>query len=140
VDDFIALNTNVFVLALRRDPRFPAWAALLFNHIDRLSVHVPLQVLKELRHNLTRSEPRRLLDALNLARDCTFDYSDGSQDRIAHWAALGAKKGDAVIAAQLEASHIGFLASENRHFLAEIDNLPFEVITSEQALPRTNRR
>lgn len=31
MDEFVALDTNQYVLALRRDPRFPHCAALLFQ-------------------------------------------------------------------------------------------------------------
>jgi hypothetical protein len=58
----------------------------------------------------------------------------GEIGRVTHWEQLGAKKGDAVIVAQLEVSGVRFLVLENRHFLSEVEGLPFEVLTSEQAL------
>jgi predicted nucleic acid-binding protein len=63
LDEFVALDTNQYVLALRRDPRFPNCASLLFQQIDKLCVHVPLQVLKELHRNLSRRELRRVFGA-----------------------------------------------------------------------------
>ena len=46
----------------------------------------------------------------------------------------GAKKGDAAIAAHLEAANIRYFISENRHFLAELPALPFKVLSSEEAV------
>jgi len=53
---------------------------------------------------------------------------------VRRWQQHGAKKGDAVIAAHLEFAGAGYLISENRHFLAELTGLPFQVITSEEAV------
>jgi len=39
-----------------------------------------------------------------------------------------------VIAAHLEAAGVPSLISENRHFLAEISELPFQVFTSQQVV------
>ena len=50
------------------------------------------------------------------------------------WEQRGAKKGDAVIAAHLEIAGVRYFISENRHFIAEITNLPFKVLTSEETL------
>lgn len=136
MDEYVALDTNEFVFALRRDRNFPHCAALLFLHVDRLRVHVPLQVLKELHRNLSAGELRSMFSALDVAQDFRIDYTPADFERVRHWEQTGAKKGDAVIVAQLEAAGVNFLVSENRHFLAEVEGLPFEVLTSEQVLSR----
>lgn len=138
MDEFVALDTNQFVFALRRDPRFLNCTTLLFQHVDRLCVYVPLQVLKELHRNLTQDEIHLVFSALDVARECRIDYAPGEPARVKHWEQMGAKKGDAVIVAQLEASGVRFLISENRHFLLEVEGLPFEVLTSEQLLGLLN--
>src|SRR5436190_916437 len=46
----------------------------------------------------------------------------------------GAKKGDALICAELDAAGVRWLVSENRHFLHEIPDLPFAVVSAERAL------
>lgn len=133
-DEYLALDTNQFVFALRRDPRFPGCASLLFDQIDQLHIHVPLQVMKELHRNLTRRELRKVFGALEAAQECRIDYAPGEAARVLHWEQLGAKKGDAVIVAQLEAARVRVLVSENRHFLSEVEGLPFEVLASEQVV------
>ncbi len=137
-DEFVALDTNEYVLALPRDPRFPNCFALLLEHIHKLWVHIPLQVLKELHKILSTRELHRVFGALEVAQVCRVDYTPGDLERVSYWEQQGAKLGDAVIVAQLEAAGVGFLVSENRHFLLEVDGLPFEVLTSEQIVHLPN--
>jgi hypothetical protein len=63
----VALDTNVFIFALRKEPDFPACETLLFDKLNALQVYVPLQILLELQHNLTASEMRRVVRALAMA-------------------------------------------------------------------------
>jgi len=135
-EEFIALDTNEFHFALRRDDRYPACAKLLFERALDLRLHVPLQVLKELHRRLRQGDVRKIFDALESARECRFDYSPGDAERVKYREQQGARKGDAVIIAQMQAAAVPFLVSENRHFLSEVPNLPFEVLTAEEALLR----
>ena len=130
----VALDTNVFIFALRQDTDFPACETLLFDKLPVLSVYMPLQILLELQHNLTGDEMRGVLRALTKAKAITWDYAPAPLPAVMQWERRGAKKGDAVVAAHLEANGIRFLVSENRHFLAEVPDLPFEVLTSEQTV------
>ena len=50
------------------------------------------------------------------------------------WKSQGAKKGDAIITAQLELAGVSLLISDNRHFLHQIPNLPFRVLSSREAV------
>ncbi len=43
----------------------------------------------------------------------------------------GLKKGDALIGAFCEWQHISFFVSENRHFLVELNDSPYEVVDAE---------
>jgi predicted nucleic acid-binding protein len=54
-DEWILLDTNVWIFGLRRVPDFPACAELLENLI-RLRVVVPRQILQELQANLFDDE------------------------------------------------------------------------------------
>lgn len=135
-NEFIALDTNEYLFALRGDSRFPACARLLYEHVHDLRIHVPLQVLKEVHKRLRQADVRLVLDALEVAKECRFDYAPGKATRVVHWEHQGAKKGDAVIIVQLEAAEVLFLISENRHFLGEVRGLPFEVLSSAEAIAR----
>jgi len=66
----------------------------------------------------------------------TFDWNHAPAvvDLFEKYRTQGAKKGDADIGAQLEAAGVQWLISENRHFLFEIHNLPFTVISAAEVL------
>ena len=94
---------------------------------DNLDIHA-------WQRNLTGSEMRRVVRALAMAHTVTWDYAPARMDLIRQWEQRGAKKGDAVITAHLEAATIRYLVSENRDFLIELPALPFTVLSSEEAV------
>src|SRR4029079_18123689 len=97
-------------------------------------VFMPREIVRELRRNLLPRELQAVLAQLRQAADVYWDVSGPPEATIKHYGGLGAKKGDAVIAAHLDASGIRILLSENRHFLSEIPSLPFRVLTAAEAL------
>ena len=133
-DERVALDTNVFIFALRKEPNYPACETLLFDKLNALQVYIPLQIFLELQRNLTSSEMRRVVRALAMAHTVTWDYAPARGDLVRQWEQRGAKKGDAVITAHLEAAAIRYLVSENRDFLLELPSLPFTVLSSEEAV------
>jgi len=130
----VALDTNVFIFALRKEPNYPACETLLFDKLTAPHVYMPLQIFLELQRNLTASEMRRVVRALTMAQAVTWDYAPARIDLIRQWEQRGAKKGDAVITAHLEVATIRYLVSENRDFLKELPALPFTVLSSEEAV------
>ena len=133
-DARVALDTNVFIFALRKEPNYPACETLLFDKLHALQVYMPLQIFLEVQRNLTGSEMRRVVRALTMAHTVTWDYTPARVDLIRYWEQRGAKKGDAVITAHLEAATIRYLVSENRDFLLELPALPFTVLSSTEAV------
>jgi hypothetical protein len=77
---------------------------------------------------------RGVLCALPRAKTVTWDYAPAPTELITQWEQQGAKKGDAVIAAHLEAAKIRCFVSENRYFLTELPTSPFQVLRSEAAI------
>jgi len=130
----VALDTNVFIFALRKEPDYPACETLLFDKLPALQVYMPLQIFLELQRNLTASEVRRVVRALTMAQAVTWDYAPARMDLIRQWEQRGAKKGDAAITAHMEGAAIRYLVSENRDFLKELPALPFTVLSSEEAV------
>jgi len=130
----VALDTNVFVFALRKEAAYPACETLLFDKLSELQVYLPLQIFVELQRNLTSGEMRGVLHALLRAKTVTWDYTPAPAELIARWEQEGAKKGDAVIAAHLETAKVRYLVSENRHFLTELPAAPFQVLRSEAVI------
>ena len=133
-NDYVALDTNVCIFAVTGDIDWPACEELVFERLPLLNVFIPPQVLKELHHNLDDTEIRALLAAVRTARERRIEYWEAPNILIKKYEALGAKKGDALVAAELDIAGIRWLISENRHFLSEITDLPFTVITAADAL------
>ncbi len=127
-DEAVAVDTNVWIFALRKEPTYPACETLLFDKLP------DLQIFLELQRNLTAGEMRRVVLALTRARTATWDYTPARLDLIRQWEQRGAKKGDAVISAHLEEAAISYLVSENRDFLKALPGLPFTVLGSEEAV------
>lgn len=129
----VSLDTNEFLFALRKEARYPACEILLFDMLSSLHIYMPLQILIELQRNLRSDEMRGLLLALSRSKTIQWDYAPVSLDLVGRWERRGAKKGDAVIAAHLEAAGVRYFISENRHFLGQLPDLPFLVLSSEEA-------
>jgi hypothetical protein len=63
-----------------------------------------------------------------------LDWTPPPDSLVAEFRARGCKKGDAFVAACLVASGVDYFISENRHFLFEIKDLPFVVLSPAQVL------
>ena len=133
-DEAVAIDTNVWIFALRKEPTYPACETLLFDKLPDLQIYMPLQIFLELQRNLTAGEMRRVVLALTRARTVTWDYTSARLDLVRQWEQRGAKKGDAVISAHLEEAAISYLVSENRDFLKALPESPFTVLSSEETL------
>ncbi len=130
----VALDTNVYIFALRKEPNYPACETLLFDKLTELQVYMPRQIFLELQRNLTASEMWRVVRALTMTQAVTWDYGPARIDLVRRWEQRGAKKGDAVLTAHLEVAAIRYLVSENRDFLTELPALPFTVLSSEETV------
>jgi hypothetical protein len=71
----VALDTNVFIFALRKEPHYPACETLLFDKLTALQIYMPLQIFLELQRNLTANEMRRVVRALTMVQAVTWDYA-----------------------------------------------------------------
>ena len=130
----VALDTNIWIHAIRASAGYPACHALVFEHLHSLQLYFPFEVQAELRRNFTDEEMDIAFQAVKVAQKTIWSYEVPPFERISFWQNQGAKKGDAVICAALEAADIKFLISENRHFLQEINELPFEVLSAQSLL------
>jgi predicted nucleic acid-binding protein len=130
--DLIALDTNVCIYAIKEDRR--SCEDLVYRHLNGLRIIIAPQVLAELQRNLSSRAIASFFKALQETSECARGYFTVPHYLVEKYERLGAKKGDAVIAAELELACARFLFSENRHFLSEIEDLPFKVLTSAEAL------
>ena len=134
LDEWIIFDTNIWIFGLRRVRNIPACAQLL-EHLDRLRVVLPRQILQELHANLSEDEVSALFRLLSrLPERIKISWDKAKPEIITKYQRLGCKRGDAVVAAHLEELGIKVLVSENRDFLEEVRNLPFRRISAAQAL------
>ena len=134
LDEWIVLDTNIWIFGLRRVSDIPACAQLL-GLLDRLYVVLPRQILQELQANFSEEEVRTLFRLLSgLPHRMKINWEKAKQENIEKYQRLGCKLGDAVIAAHLEELGIKILISENRDFLSEVKELPFRRLSAAQAL------
>ena len=71
-DELISLDTNESIFALRKDATHPACETLLFDKLDELKIHLPLQILLELQHNLTDFRRDAAIVGLRFTGDWIF--------------------------------------------------------------------
>jgi len=131
LNERIALDTNVFLLGLRK--AHPPSERLL-THLDHLHLVIPERILRELSANLDSAELNDFHDLFDAASDVLFDWMPPPADRVEPYRALGCKRGDAFVAASLEVLGAATFVTNNRHFLREISGFPFRIISPEEAL------
>ena len=139
-DERVVLDTNIWIFGLRRYPEFPG-CVLLLERLSPLHVILPRQVLWEFRANLTEGELRSLFRLLNqFPERVVIRWERPERETIRKYQSLGCKLGDAAIAAHLEQLEIEVLVTENRHFLEEIQGLPFRRLSSIEVLAELERK
>jgi predicted nucleic acid-binding protein len=90
-DEWIILDTNVWIFGLRRIPDFPACAELLEN-LNRLRVVLPRQILQELQANLVDDELRVLFRLINrLPIPPKIDWQKAAPETVTKYQQKGCK-------------------------------------------------
>lgn len=139
-DEWIAFDTNIYIFGIREDPNFPACVELV-ERIGELHVRVPRQIIRELQNNLRPDEVHELFGLFKRYPDrVKINWETTTLGLIDKFQRLGCKLGDAAVAAHLEEEAVEVLISENRHFLAEIPDLPFRVLSAKAALEELGKR
>lgn len=129
-------DTNVWLRAVRATSDDRVAIRLVARAVD-LRIWIPFQVLKEIHTNLNEPE-LRVFYAFVASSDVHTDWQPPNARRIEHFQALGCKKGDAAVAASVQACGARYLVSANRHFLREVRPLPFLVFSPEETLQMLN--
>jgi len=138
-DKWISFDTNIFIFGIREDPNFPACVEML-ERIGELHVYIPRQIIRELKNNLRPNEVSELFGLFNQYSDrIKIDWKIIPFKLIEKFQRRGCRLGDAVVAAHLEEQDVHTLISENRHFLKEIPDLPFRVLSAAAALEEMSR-
>jgi predicted nucleic acid-binding protein len=134
LNERVVLDTNIWIFGLRHQPQAPACTSLL-ERLGQLHVVLPRQILKELRANFSRDELVMLFRLLkHYPNRVVLHWNKVGLDTIRKYQRLGCKPGDAAVAAHLEELEASVLVTENRHFLEQVENLPFRTINAHKAL------
>lgn len=133
-DEWVVLDTNIWVFGLRRQPELSTCRSLL-ERLNRLRVVLPRQIIRELQSNLTESELRTLFRLINQFPDRIKVQWDNVQTMtIRKYERMGCRRGDAVVAAHLEELDIRVLITENRNFLKKMKAPSFRLLNAGEAL------
>ena len=108
----------------------------LINSLDNFNIFIPLMVLREVERNLRQLY--RLDNAffriINLHSNITVVWTPPPELLVKHYQEKGFPPEDAAIAATAEEMGVLYVVSENRHFLRQAEQLPFEVVDAATAL------
>ena len=133
-DEWIVLDTNIWLFGQRRVPGFTECAELL-DFLNRLRVVLPRQVLQELQANFSDREMGALFRLLNrLPTPPRIDWLKPAQETVAKYRSMGCKFGDAAVSAHMEELGVNILVTENRDFLEELSGLPFRRLKAREVL------
>lgn len=127
-DPVISLDTNIVIVGLRfahtSEER-------IIDNLFRFRVKLARQVEKELRRNLTDAELKRFYHRVQPFVTVDPGGQNFPADIVERYRAKGLKKGDLRIAAFCEWQGIDIFVSENRHFLYELPDPPFQVMDAD---------
>ena len=98
-DEWIILDTNIWIFGLRNHPDHSACRQILEN-LHSLTVKVPRQILLELRANLKRDEFSTLFQLTNrYPNRIDILWNKVAPSLVEKYQELGCRLGDAVVAA-----------------------------------------
>ena len=133
-DEWIVLDTNIWIFGQRHVPGFTECAELL-DHLNLLRIVLPRQILQELQANFSDSEMSSLFRLLNrLPIPPKIEWQKPAQETVAKYRNMGCKLGDAAVSAHIEELGVNILVTENRDFLEELSGLPFRRLKAREVL------
>jgi predicted nucleic acid-binding protein len=123
----ICIDSNQFIFGISgTDPA----SEILMTLLPHLEVVIPRLVIKEVVRNLNDIQAKVFYSLLNSASNLTINEEPVPIQLIQKSINLGLKeKADAFTGAFAEWQDVKWLISDNRHFLYELTNATFEVIT-----------
>jgi len=123
----ICIDSNQFIFGISGiDPASETLMKLLSN----LEVVIPRLVIKEVVRNLNDIQAKVFYSLLNTASNLKIIEEPVPIQLIQKYISLGLnEKADAFIGAFAEWQDVKWLISDNRHFLYELTNATFEVLT-----------
>ncbi len=130
----ICIDSNQFIFGIGgTDPA----SETLMSLLPSLEVVIPRLVMKEVTRNLSDSQTKMLFMLLNNASQVKIVEEPVPVEMVHKYVSLGLReKADAFIGAFVEWQGAKYLISDNRHFLLELSEAAFEVLSPEEFLYR----
>ncbi|MBU1727048.1 MAG: type II toxin-antitoxin system VapC family toxin [Candidatus Omnitrophica bacterium] len=133
-------NEYIFALGLHKKHFSEKLIERIFSSLSENAIRIPRMVVEEVKSNLTAETFKDFIllirkGAIPVDEDISVPFELGVK-----YETLGFKASDALIGAYAEYVGADALVSENRHFLSRHANLPFKVLTAEQALKALQKR
>lgn len=126
----ICIDSNQFIFGISGSDADSERLMLL---LPQLNVFIPRLVMKEVTRNLNDENVKRLYTILRKAPQITIIDEFAPRALVEKYLRLGLReKGDAFIGAFAEWQQVKYLISDNRHFLAELSDSPFLIVTPER--------
>ncbi len=133
----ICIDSNQFIFGLEgTDPLSEELVLLLPD----LEVVLPRLVIQEVTRNLRPARVKALYALLNEAEHATIVEEPAPKYLVALYTDRGLPaKADAIIGAFAEWQGVDFLITDNRHFLRDLREAAFEVLSPAEFLERYHR-
>ena len=123
----ICIDSNQFIFGISG---VDADAERLMMLLPQLHVVLPRLVIKEVTRNLSTTNMKALYALLSRAQHVVIVNEPVPTTFVVRYLQLGLReKGDAFIGAFAEWQQVDYLISDNRHFLSELSNTTFAVLT-----------
>lgn len=123
----ICIDSNQFIFGISG---VDADAERLMMLLPQLHVVLPRLVIKEVTRNLSTTNMKALYALLSRAQHVVIVNEPVPTTFVVRYLQLGLReKGDAFIGAFAEWQQVDCLISDNRHFLSELGNTTFAVLT-----------
>jgi predicted nucleic acid-binding protein len=126
-------NEYLFAFGLAKQPPSVTLLDLLVSNPASYAIRIPRMIIEEIRRNLPGDIFREVLALVqgltHVDEDTMVPFELGDKYELA-----GLKPADALIVAYTEWIGAEALVTENRHFLSRRSDLPFRVLTAQQAL------
>jgi predicted nucleic acid-binding protein len=126
-------NEYIFSFAPSSEEKSRVLLNIIVGNPHLYAIRIPRTIFEEVKRNLTLEafqEFNKLIVPLtNIDEDIVVPF-----EIVFKYESKGLKPADAFIAAYTEWTGANALVTENRHFLARQDDLPFKVLTAERCL------
>jgi hypothetical protein len=134
----ICIDSNQFIFGIAGVDPASEELLLLLPYLD---IVLPRLVIQEVTRNLNDVQVKALYALLNRAPRVAIVEEPVPPDLVSKYVALGLPvKADAVIGAFAEWQDVQYLISDNRHFLVDLRDAAFEVLSPNEFLQRYSLR